>query len=79
MRHQPRDTPIPEAELARVLILEAQENWFAKPEKAVELARAIVNRYWGVEGSRATRLVADAYAVYLHAVWIASKLLSRPA
>lgn len=34
----------------------------------MELARDIVNRYWGVEGSRATRLVADAYAVYLRAV-----------
>lgn len=70
MRHQSRDTPIPEAELARNLIAQARENWFAKkPEKAVEQARAIVDRYWGVEGWRATKLVADAYSVYLHAVW----------
>jgi hypothetical protein len=69
MTHQSRDTPIPETELARELIGQARENWLAKkPEKAVELARGIVDRYWGVDGTRATRLVADAYSVYLHAV-----------
>jgi hypothetical protein len=69
MKHQPRDVPIAEAKLARDLIGQARANWFAKKnEKAVELASGIVDRYWGIEGSRATRLVADAYSVYLNAV-----------
>jgi hypothetical protein len=69
MKYQPRDTPVAEAKLAQELVGQARQNWFAnKNDKAAELARDIVDRYWGVEGSRATRLVADAYSVYLDAV-----------
>jgi len=69
MKHTGRDTPNAEAKLAQQLVTQARESWLAhKGAKAVELARDIVDRYWGVEGSRATRLVADAFLVYLRAV-----------
>jgi|SRR5581483_1174681 len=69
MKHTGRDTPNAEAKLAQALVTQARESWLAdKGAKAVELARGIVDRYWGVEGSRATRLVADAFLVYLRAV-----------
>jgi hypothetical protein len=69
MREMRRDTPNAEAKLAQELVNLARETWLAhQGAKAVELARGIVDRYWGVEGSRATRLVADAFLVYLRAV-----------
>src|SRR5215472_17230071 len=63
------DVPRGEAKLAQVLIDQAREAWFGeKDEKAAELARSIVDRYWGVDGRIATSLVTDAYLVYLGAV-----------